>query len=456
MIKISIQKKLLVVRLYLEGLPYSEIAAKSGISTGAITAIVGELKSGKLPGIEDIIDQVDTLRELAVGLNKANMTAIQAAVGLIVLQRLSELDIEPKDIDHVASLCQDLTDGNTDAKAFMKAALALEKVKKETGLPPGELENKVKGLQEAASQLGPLAAEAKEKQIEVDKLEAKWQGLSLEVSALVQQQDDLKKDIALKVQHNDVLTAQAASLEAKAHAADVKLAGAREDLKTLAKIGLTADALAVITHEMIGIASHHSISPTDLSKRLHEELVKLDKALGMEEVIKARQGELLEVKKAISNARKKEAAIKASSEKLLEEQSGLEAAVEELKKHITCNLEAINAGANEAMANLKETLATRMLEGLKQVGALRDKALELGTEMGEIESLIDSNAWLAVLDALVKGKDSASPGELRTIALTVFRAVSAWLGSKYKDDPSASLVKASINSAAWELEHWVP
>lgn len=456
MIKTSVQKKLLAIRLYFEGLPYSEIAAKAGVSTGAITNIVGELQAGQLPGIEDVSDQVDALRELAVGLNKAHMTPVQAAVGLIVLQRLAELDIEPKDIDQLASLCHDLTAGEADPKAFMKAALALEEAKKQTGLAPDELEKKVKELQEAASQLEPLAGEAKETKIQVDKLEAKRQELSLEVSALAQQQDDLKKDIALKVQHNDALAAQTADLEAKAHAADVQLASAREDLKTLAQIGLSADALAVLTHEMKGIASHHGISPAALSKRLLEELVNLDKALGLEEVIKAKQGELLKVKKAISDARKEKAAIKATNDKLLEEQSGLEAAVEELKKHIRGDLEAIDTGAKEAMAHLKETLATGMLDGLEQVGALRDKALELGTEMGKIENLIDSTEWLAVLDALVKGKDSVSPAQLRVIALTVTRAIWAWLEAKYKDDPHASLLKSSMSNAAWQLEHWVP
>jgi len=456
MIKLSTQKKLLTVRLYLEGLPYSEIAAKVGVSTGAVTNIVEELKAGKLPGIEDVSDQVDALRELAVGLNKAHITAVQAAVGLIVLNRLADLGVEPKDIDQVASLCHDLTAGEGDPKAFMKAALTLEEVTKQTGLAPDELEKKVKGLQEAASQLEPLASEAKETKIEVDKLEAKKQELSDEVSALAQQQDGLKKDIALKVQHSDALAAQTADLEAKAHAADVQLAGAKEDLKTLAQIGLSADALAVLTHEMKGIAIHHGISPAALSKRLFEELVKLDKAMGVETAIKAKEDELLKVKKAVSDARKEKAAIKAANDKLLEEQSGLEAAVEELKKHITGDLEAIDAGAKETMAHLKETLAAGMLEGLEQVGALKDKALELGTEIGKIENLIESTEWLAVLDALVKGKDSANPSQLRAIALTVTRAISAWLEAKYKDDPHASLVKSSMSNAAWELEHWVP
>ena len=134
----------------------------------------------------------------------------------------------------------------------------------------------------------------------------------------------------------------------------------------------------------------------------------------------------------------------------------MEAAVEELKKHITSNLQVLDAGAQEAMAHLKETLAAGMQESLEQVASLKDKALELGMEMGKIENLLESTEWLAVLDALVKGKDAGSPSQVRVIALTVTKAISAWLNTKYKDDPSASMVKSSMSNTAWQLEHWVP
>jgi hypothetical protein len=101
-------------------------------------------------------------------------------------------------------------------------------------------------------------------------------------------------------------------------------------------------------------------------------------------------------------------------------------------------------------------MKTGMLESLKQVDALKDKALKLGMEMGKIENLIEANEWLVVLDALVKGKDSASSSQLRVIALTVTKAISAWLETKFKDDPDASLVRSSMSNAARELENWVP
>jgi len=456
MLKLSMQKKLLIVHLYLAGLSYAEIASKSNVSTGTVANVVAELKAGQLPGIEDIADEVEALRELAVGLSEAHVTPVQAVVGLTVLSHINELGVEPKEIAQVAAVCHDLAGEKGDAKAFMTAAINLEETKKKTGLSVDELDNKVKGLEESAAQLEPLANEEKVKKEQIAGLEAKKQELADEVSVMSHQQEGLLKDIALKEQHNDAITALAAELEAKAHAADVQLAGAREDLKTLAQIGLSAADLSVLTHEIKGIASHHGITSATLSKRLHEELTKLDKVLGLEATIKAKQGELLKVKNATSEAKKEKAAVKASNDKLLEEQSGLKAAVEEAKKHITDDLETLHAGAQEAMAHLKEALAAGMQESLEQVASLKDKALELGTEMGKLESLIDSTEWLKTLDALIKGEDSASPSQVRVIALTVTRAVSAWLSSKYKGDPHASVVQLSMSQAASRLEDWIP
>lgn len=457
MLKLSMQKKLLIIRLYLSGLSYAEIASKANVSTGTVANIVAELKAGQLPGIEDIADQVEALRELAVVLNEDQLTPVQAVVGLTVLSQINELGLEPKHFAQVAAIYHDLAGENGDAKAFMAAAINLEEVKKKTGLSLDELDNKVKALEESAAQLEPLAKEEKLKKEQIAGLEAKKQELADEVSALAQQQDGLKKDIALKVQHNDALAAQAAELEEKAHAADVQLASAREDLKTLAQIGLSAADLSTFTHEIKGIASHHSITPAALGKRLHEELIKLDKALGLEATIKAKQGELLKVKSTISEAKKEKAAIKASNDILLEEQSGLKAGVEEAKKHITDDLDTIHIGAQEAMANLKEALLAGMQESLQQVASLKDKALELGTELGKLEGLIDSSKWLKALDALIKGEDSASsPSQIRVIAVTVTRALSNWLSSRYKDDPHASAVQLSMSQAASRLEDWMP
>jgi len=184
--------------------------------------------------------------------------------------------------------------------------------------------------------------------------------------------------------------------------------------------------------------------------------MKLEKGLGLDADIKAKQAELMNMKNAIIESKKEQAAIKAANNQLMVEQSILKATAEEIKKHITDNLGAIHTGTQEAIANLKDGLAVGMQTSFEQVGSLKDKALELGEEMGEIANLIASTEWLSTLDALVKGKDTATPGQIRVIGVTVMKAISAWFDSKYKDDVKVPMVKTYVSQAIWELEKWIP
>ena len=46
---LSVSKKLEVLEHFFSGVPYSEIAARTGVAAGSITAIVNEAKAGRLP-----------------------------------------------------------------------------------------------------------------------------------------------------------------------------------------------------------------------------------------------------------------------------------------------------------------------------------------------------------------------------------------------------------------------
>ena len=47
--KLSIKKRLLVIRLYLQGLSYGEIASKANVAKGSIGNIITDLKAGRFP-----------------------------------------------------------------------------------------------------------------------------------------------------------------------------------------------------------------------------------------------------------------------------------------------------------------------------------------------------------------------------------------------------------------------
>ena len=102
--KLSLKKKLLIIRLYLEGLSYDEIAAKVGVGKGTVSGVISELKAGRFPEFGDLSEQLELLRELTIDLRRSRLTPVQAAVGVAVLTRLNELQVEPGEIEGLSAL----------------------------------------------------------------------------------------------------------------------------------------------------------------------------------------------------------------------------------------------------------------------------------------------------------------------------------------------------------------
>ena len=93
------KKRLQVVYLYFTGLSFDQIAVKTSISKGSVGNIISELKAGIFPEISDVNDQIETLRELSVDLAKLKLTAGKASLGIAVLKRIYELNLDPGDIE---------------------------------------------------------------------------------------------------------------------------------------------------------------------------------------------------------------------------------------------------------------------------------------------------------------------------------------------------------------------
>ena len=149
--KLSLKKKLLIIRLYTEGLSYNEIAIRASVGKGTVANVVSELKSGRFPEFGDLSEQLELIRELAIDLKRTRLTPIQAAVGVSVLSRLQELGVEPGEIEGLSALCRTLNADGIDIQSFIRAALAFEEEREHTGLSVEELEMKVQGLEESVN-----------------------------------------------------------------------------------------------------------------------------------------------------------------------------------------------------------------------------------------------------------------------------------------------------------------
>lgn len=507
--KLSLKKKLYVIRLYMEGMSYDEIAAKANISKGTVFNIITELRLGYFPEYGDLSEQLELLRELAVDLRRSRITPLQAAVGISVLSRLQELGVEPNEIEVLSGLCRTLTAEGTDIQSFIRTGLLLKEVQKSTGLSLDDLESKVKDLEESVSQLEPLAKEAAEREVELAKLEEKRQSFTEKVANLEKRYSILQDNVKQKERRETVLSNRVKSLEDRAESADERLTVSRGDLKILSGLGISPDNLTAFSQRIKIIAQCHSMKSETLYSRLMDELEQMDEGLGLDTVIKARKDELDRLETNILKAKEESERISATNEKLRQERTALKAALSEGRRHFVTDIGSINTVVDSAITELKQNLDTAVREGsieidklrnkgrktletvmkeerrhavadMKAIGTLvdntvtslkknlgdgvsegtfeinrlRNQALMLGKELGQFNEMIESNKWLKGLSAMVKGDEKLEPCQVRVIGITLMRAMHTWLEHYAQNNAVPYSLRSWISNTIGELEKW--
>ncbi|NQT47986.1 MAG: hypothetical protein HQ578_03320 [Chloroflexi bacterium] len=452
--KLSTKKSLSIIRLYLNGLSYGEIAAKAGVGKGTVANIATGLKVGQFPEAGDVADQVEVLRELAVDLKHWKLTPAQASVGLSLLGRLHEMGVDPADIEHCAAVGHLAASEDTDTPSFIKAALVLEEARKQTGLGFKELEDKVKDLEEQVDHLAPLAQKAADYEGEVAELAAQRENLVGEVSQLQEHHKDLNSKLKDKEGREAELSSRVMELEDRVQVADEKLSSARKDIKVLAAMGMSFDNLAGFTQRLAGIAQRHGIGPKALTKRLLDELEQLDKGLGLEETVKGKLQKLQQTRKVADEAEHKLTTLRSEIQELGHERTDLQTALEQERRHIIEDLRAIAATAQNTIAEIRQGLSEGVEDSLNEVARLKDLAVELGQEMGQYETTLEANKWLRGLLSLAKGDTSADARQVRESSIPVLRGLSMYLDANTIAGGYSYLAKTSIDNALAELERW--
>ena len=454
--KLSIRKQLNIIRLYFSGLSYREIAAKAGVSVGAVTNVIADMKAGNYPEVGDVSEQVDMLRELAVEVRKSRSTVGEAVTGITIFNSVKELGLEPGDIPQYVSLCKALSPGGIETQAFVKAAVEYRNVLERTGLSVDEMEKKVRSLEETANQLEPTAKKVLDLQGELEELEVKKERLTGEIASLERRQHMLSESVKEREQREGELSTRVASLEDRLQSADERLSVARIDLKKLSAIGLSLDELSGFKERLQGVAHRHGITPKALSGRLLAELEQLDKGLGLETLLRARERELIKVDGAITKAQGKYAVLTDQSQQLQKELASLKEQITNERERVSGELRTITAIARNTVAELKHDLSNGIQEGLDEVAKLTKEILEAGKEFGQMEALIRNNTWFEDILSLLKGEDKVTARQVRVVGLILLKSIVAWLERNYPRDMSLHLLKTTTTNAVSELERWAP
>jgi len=451
---LTINKVMKVIILYLQGYSYDEIAKKTGVSKGSVFNIISDLKKGLLPEISTIPEEIEQLRELAITLKRSGISPIHAKIGISVLERVTAMGIEPKDIERCHTLLQALSLPDKDLPAMAKSILTIEEIKQKTGLTLEKLEAKVVSLRQEVEQLAPISKEVETRKKELTKLEKERESLIEKTNDLSDRRDSLSDSVdRLEVKESKLLN-NVTKLEERAHSADKKLSDARWDLKTLDKMGMSIEELNRFTIKLKELVAHHDMKREDLSNRLFKELMLLDKILSLEYSIKEREAQLDRTGNEIAKGQVEKEGLHSYLAQLTSEKTELEAQLARYRKELAQDIATLSSASKETIHRINDGLESGIEVSLSQVHRLADEAANVGKQIGKMEASIESLSWIKPLLLLVRGENGLDNYQVRIIGLNVLRSMSSWLNEKHGSD--LYWLKSNINNAIGELEKWNP
>lgn len=299
-------KRLEVVKLYFEGLPYDDIARKTGVAKGSVAAIVEELREGRLPQFEHLTDLLNELRDMVVALRKSKMSSAEAVYLFILVKRLIPLGVEPSQLESWIGMCRSVPQEGFPHSQIIQAATRLAKMEREG-----------KSYEEAISSLNSSLAEAKRLEgkvgslrVEQSQLEERVKSLSetrskteQEVKWLIGEQEkagkrsqellircrDLERDIEQRKaslapleKKEGELYKSLPQLERKVEVLQKELADQAGVLSKLENTGFPRDDLAKLNNVLIQIAEGHG--KDDVAARFFAYLDDYDSLLEMEHI----------------------------------------------------------------------------------------------------------------------------------------------------------------------------
>jgi len=451
--RLTAKKKLAIVRLYLSGLSYDDIATRSGVSKGTVANVAADLKAGMIPEAADVGEYIELLRELSFDLKRSELTPGQCAVGLILLKQISECGLDPADISRWPMILKSVRNED-DINEFVRLVYSIHQVQQRSGLSLEALDNKVQELERKAADLEPISDKLEDHKKQLVELTRQREELASAVALLEQKNELLSPRIKDLEKSEQALSRRIADMEPKAQKAETTLSTWKGEMQKLEDIGFTLKELAEFNKKLQAIAQHHSIKPSELRSRLLHELETLNKGLTLETLIQSRQQEVDKVEQAIARGKNEIETTRAVVNTLKQEKTNLEASIKEMREKVGQEIVKIIPLAQDAIAKLSKDLRRGNDEALAEVQRLRDEAIEVGKDVGRYEGTLQSCQWLNELLALVRGEENIEGNRVRIIVLPVVRALHSWLKHQYSHSLSLTSMSLTVERLISDLETW--
>jgi len=442
-----------VVKLYLSGLSYNEISVKTGVSKGAVSGIITDLKGGGFPEFADLADQVEVLRDLSLDLKHSGLAPGQCAVGFAVLKRIHECSLEVTDMERWPEILK-LAGSEDAAKDFIQRVYQIQDFMNGSGLTLDEIGGKIEELENQAAELQPTLDKVDEMKGEIAELEKRGDDLTPVVDNLEHKYSTLNPIVKdLQARQADLLQ-QIKKEEDITASTQAGLADWAKVKQKLLKAGFTIEALVEFNDKARVIATHHHISVPALRERLLHELEVLNIGLGLETLVENKQAELEKQQEALMSVKNEIKGHKGTIRALAEQQAALEAGISVTRDKISQEIAKIVPAANEMLDKFNEQLQSRGDEILGAVNNIKDQTFDIGKDVGRYEGIVEANHWLVDLFALIKGDESLNPTQVRAILLPVIRGAQPWMKHNQEKVGMTSTIPQALELLVGGLEQW--
>jgi len=451
--KLSVRKKQNIVKLYLSGMSYDEIAPKTGVSKSSVGNIIAEFKAGAFPEAADIGEQVELLRELSIELKRSNLSPGQCAAGLKVIDRIRECGMTPSDINRLPMILK-TAGSEEDTREFIGAIRSIQDVMKRTGLSIGNLDSKVHQLEKKASELESVVKKRDDCRRQLAEMEGRCDELNKLVSGNQEKYNLLVPRVKDLEKREQDLLSRNKNLEAEAAKAEATLSALKKEKQQLMDIGLSLDELGEVSQVAQSIAKRYKVTSADLRSKLLQELKNLDKAMGLEVIVAGLNKEMKEQQRTVALAHQEADRLKADIDNLNQEKARQEASLKHTREEVANEIAKIAPSIRESIKQYKKELQVGHDEALVEVRRLRDETVNVGKEIGRLEQIIQTNQWLTSLLSLVRGAEDVEAKQVKVIVLPILRAFETWLKCKGAHDFKSSILLIHLQSLLSEVEKW--
>ena len=462
--ELSMRKRLNVVRFYLQGLTYEEIVSKAGVSKGSVVNVINELRAGRFPQVRNLEDEVEALREVAVGLRRTHMSVSQAALGLVVLQGLESLGVEPDELEQVIALYRQLSPEGMETASFVRAAMTLEEVQDRTGKDPEELmvwleelDARTRELEQQCEEMAPLAQEVTDLRRQRDSLvrervtlNSKTENLDIQVEEQEQRLDWLQEEVGNTERLIEELGRRFLQREGEAQEVEHRMNEARRGLDEINRLGLSLARLPELAAQLTAAAQHQGIDSEHFLDWFIYCLQGASSLLGLDTLIKAKQEELEGKERALAVASRELDRCVAQLRALKKQRTKEEAAHRELREAWWEEVLSIGATLKEAASLEVKELKALGASLREEIQNSQKECQETALAMGRLQEAVDSYAMVRPLITLLQGKDGLAPGEVRVAATALCLGLLGYLDRNGQFSSIGYKVKALLEA----LERW--